>query len=306
MLFNRFIAWTLPLVPKALIRGISRNYIAGETLEEALAVAHDLNRQGCGVTLDLLGEDPLRKEDCYAALEIYGRTLDRIQAEGLGAGISVKPSHMGLKLDKDFCRFNLKSLVEKAGELNRFVRIDMEDASLCDATLGMFRELSQEHNNVGLVLQAYLRRAMADARTLGKVCANVRLCKGAYYWEAPSVVYGDPWIINSSYAHLLEQLFRSNCFVAVATHDERLVFEALRLIDLLEIPREQYEFQMLHGVGEKLRGILLAQGHPVRVYVPFGRDWFAYSLRRLRENPRVVGYVAAQIMGRLTGGIKRG
>ena len=147
---------------------------------------------------------------------------------------------------------------------------------------------------------------MADARSLGTSCANVRLCKGAYYYEAPSVVYKDPSIINSSYAHLLEQLFRSNCFVAVATHDEKLVFEALRLIDLLEIPREQYEFQMLHGVGAALRQILLAQGHPVRVYVPFGRDWFAYSQRRLRENPRVVGHVAAQVMGGLTGMAKPG
>ncbi|MCG8567733.1 MAG: proline dehydrogenase family protein, partial [Desulfobacterales bacterium] len=176
--FNQLIAWTLPLVPKAWVGVVARQYIAGETLDDAVAVTHALNQNGCGVTLDLLGEDPLRKEECARAVQIYESIMDRVAAQGLGAGISVKPSHMGLKLDPNFCRDNLRHLVQRAGESGCFVRIDMEDASLCDATLEMHRELAREFDNVGVVLQSYLRRSLADATRLGTDGANVRLCKG--------------------------------------------------------------------------------------------------------------------------------
>ena len=289
---NRFIAWSLPALPKSWVGVVARHYIAGETLDAAVDTAFCLNRSGCGVTLDLLGEAPETRAECRRAVAVYEQALARIGADALDAGISIKPSQMGYHLDPAFCRENIRHLVERAARQGSFVRLDMEDSDFVDPTLEIFNALrAEKFENVGVVLQAYLRRAMADVESLGANRSNVRLCKGAYYWELRSRVYKDPAIINTSYTHLLEQLFLSGCFTGIATHDEKLVFEALRLIQTLDIPASQYEFQMLYGVEEELRQILVDQGHRVRVYVPFGKDWFAYSVRRLRENPRMVGYV---------------
>ena len=293
--FNRFIAWSLPVLPKSWVGLVARQYIAGEDLNAAVSVSRRLNAQGSSVTLDLLGEDPTSRDQCLRAVETYERILDGILSSSLDGGISVKPSHMGLKIDAGFCRGNIRQLLEKASAQGSFVRIDMEDASLCDATLDLFRDLASEFSNLGIVLQAYLRRSVDDINALmpknGGQSVNVRLCKGAYYWEKRSAVYKNPDVVNRSYVFLLEKLFSAGAFVGIATHDERLVFEALRLVDRMEIPEENYEFQMLYGVEDELRQILLDRGHRVRVYIPFGREWFAYSLRRLRENPQMVGHV---------------
>ena len=293
--FNRFIAWFLPVLPKSWVGLVARQYIAGEELDAAVSVSLDLNAQGSSVTLDLLGEDPSSREQCLRAVETYEKVLERIADAFINGGISLKPSHMGLKIDDAFCRENIRRLLERAATHGIFVRIDMEDASLCDPTLELFKSLASEFSNVGIVLQAYLRRSVDDINIMlpknGGQSVNVRLCKGAYYWEKRSTVYKNPDVVNRSYTFLLEKLFSAGAFVGIATHDERLVFEALRLVDRMEIPAHAYEFQMLYGVEDELRKILLAQGHPVRVYVPFGRELFAYSLRRLRENPQMVGHV---------------
>jgi proline dehydrogenase len=291
--FNNLIAQILPLVPKSLVKIVARQYIAGETLEQAIVKTLQLNRAGLGVTLDLLGEDPGSKADCTRALTVYEKTIETIHAKNLKAGISLKPSHMGLKLDRNFCLDNIRHLAQLAEQHHIFIRIDMEDASVCQETIDLFLNVHDQFDNVGLVIQAYLRRSLDDINLLIDQGANIRLCKGAYYWEKRQVAYKDPEIINDSYAFLLEKLLSRGCFVGIATHDERLVFQSLKLIDKLGVPKGAYEFQMLFGVEEELRQILLDKGHPVRVYLPFGKEWFAYSTRRIQENPKMVGYVLA-------------
>lgn len=290
---NNLVAKLLPFMPKSLVGIVAKTYIAGETLDAAVGASQTLNRQGIGVTLDLLGESPADLADCDRAVAVYEEIIEAIHDKKLAAGISLKPSHMGLKLDPGVCAGNIRHLASRSAVRNIFLRIDMEEDALRQATMDLFFDLQQEFSNVGIVMQAYLRCAMADADGMIAQQANVRLCKGAYYWEDPSIVYKDPGIVNRSYAYLLEKYLRAGCFVGIATHDEALVFEALRIIDRFDIPKDQYEFQMLYGVTEELRSVLAAGGHPVRVYVPFGRDWFAYSVRRLKENPMMVGHVLA-------------
>jgi proline dehydrogenase len=295
---NKLIALILPLFPRSLVKLFAKQYIAGETLEQALVKATQLNREGIGVTLDLLGEDPGDKSDCIQALGVYEKAIEAIHAKGLNAGISLKPSQMGLKLDKGFCLANIRHLLGIAAQYHIFVRIDMEDASMCQDTIDLFLPLHEKFSNVGLVIQAYLRRSIDDITLLAGQGANLRLCKGAYCWESRQVAYKDPDIIIESYIYLLEKLFSRGCFVGIATHDERLVFQSLALIDRLGLSKKTYEFQMLLGVEEQLRQILFESGHPIRVYLPFGKQWFAYSLRRFRENPRMVGYILGN-MGNL-------
>jgi proline dehydrogenase len=180
--------------------------------------------------------------------------------------------------------------LRRASELNNFVRIDMEDSSCTSETLRIYRELRREFTNVGVVVQAYLRRTLDDVAELGDLRPNYRLCKGVYL-EPREISYRDMRVINRNYVTLLERLLRGGSYVGIATHDELMVWEAFRLIRELRLPSNAYEFQMLLGVDEQLRDIIHAAGHNLRVYIPFGRDWYAYSVRRLRENPRLAGYV---------------
>lgn len=288
---NTLIAGLLPLIPRPLVRIFARQYIAGETLHQAIAKIRELNRQHISATLDLLGEDPKTKNDCTSAAETYRHAIRKINENRLSSGISLKPSQMGLKLDEQFCYDTIRSIAETAKKHGVFIRIDMEDVSLKEKTIAIFLKLKKEYDNIGIVVQAYTRSGIEDIRQMVLHRANVRLCKGAYYWEGEKDVYKDMAIINKSYAYLLEKLFSGNCFAGIATHDEAMVFEALKLIDKLGVPTGQYEFQMLYGVERGLRRILVDQGHPVRVYVPFGKEWFAYSVRRLKENPKMAGYI---------------
>ncbi|MBU0972115.1 MAG: proline dehydrogenase family protein [Proteobacteria bacterium] len=302
---NSLIALMLPYIPRSLVKIVARHYIAGETLEQAVIKTKQLNRQKIQVTLDLLGEDPVSKVHCTQAVRVYEKTIEAIHVNGLGSGISLKPSHMGLKLDKNFCLENIRHLAGLADKHQIFVRIDMEDASLCQETLDLFSSLNDQFSNVGIVVQAYLRRSIDDVNTLISQGANLRLCKGAYYWENRSTAYKDRRIVNESYVYLLEKLLSRGCFVGIATHDEQLIFHALRLIDKLDLTGGAYEFQMLYGVEEQLRKILVDSGHPVRVYLPFGKQWFAYSVRRLKENPKMVGYILANAVNLLKNCFKK-
>jgi proline dehydrogenase len=299
MIVNSLIANLLPLFPKSFVKIFAKPYLAGETLEEALAEIRALNARGISATLDLLGEDPKTRSQCRAAVEMYLAALDRIAETRLNSGISLKPSHMGLKLDKTFCFDNIREVAGHAAGHRIFVRIDMEDTALKNDTLDLFFRLKKEFDNVGIVVQAYLRSAIQDIRPLMDVKAGIRLCKGAYFWEDKKDAYKDPAVINSSYAYLLEQLLSHGCFTGIATHDEKLVFEAVKIIDRLGLGRDAYEFQMLYGVEEELRTILRDQGHPVRVYVPFGKEWLAYSIRRIKENPKMVSYVFSGMLKKL-------
>jgi proline dehydrogenase len=287
---DRVIARTLPLVPKSIVRRVANRYIAGETTDDALRVAAALNGRGFRVTLDVLGEHIRNMDQAQRAVEEYIQLLDEIARRKADSTISIKLTQLGLKIDSSACLDLAGRLVSRARELNNFVRIDMEDSSCTSETLRIYRQLRQEHSNVGVVVQAYLRRTVDDVTALEDLKPSYRLCKGVYV-EPRDISYRDMRIINRNYVYLLEKLLRNGSFVGIATHDELMVWEAFRIIRELKLPNTEYEFQMLLGVEEQLRDIIHAAGHHLRVYVPFGREWYAYSVRRLRENPRMAGYV---------------
>ncbi len=291
-LLNTLIVKTLPAVPKPVVRRFSSRYIAGDSLDDAVRVARELNNKGCMVTMDVLGEHLRTREDAELATEQYLLALDTIAHEKLDSNISIKLTQFGLKLDFEFCKKNVTQLVRRAKELKNFVRIDMEDTSCTTDTLRMYDLLRNEYNNVGVVVQAYLRRTLTDVRDLMKngVPANIRLCKGIYV-EPRELAYKDHGLINNNFTMVLSELLRHSAYVGIATHDERLVWDAMRLVDELKVPKTSYEFQMLLGVDEQLRDIILAAGHHLRIYVPFGKQWYAYSVRRLKENPQIAGHV---------------
>jgi proline dehydrogenase len=298
---NCLISRALPLVPRPVVRVFSRRYIAGDGLEDAVRVLHRLNGAGYMATLDVLGEAVDRREMAESAVIEYQRALRVIREQRLDSNISIKLTQIGLRLDFDFCLANVRALVLLAREQGNFVRLDMEDSSCTTPTLDLYGRLRQEGlDNAGVVLQACLRRSLQDARALPER-SNVRLCKGIYV-EPRAIAYRDRRVVNKNYVRVLEEMIDRGFHLGIATHDEDLVFEAMRLIDQKRLPRDHYEFQMLLGVDEELRGLIRKGGHPLRVYVPYGPHWYAYSLRRLKENPSLAGYVVANLFGRNAGG----
>lgn len=290
-LLDRAIAGTLPLLPKAVIRPFARPYIAGETVAQLVREAEGLNRQGYRVAVSQLGEFVRDREEAEAATAVYRQVLDEIHARSLSAYVHVKVTHLGLLIDRNFCRDQIASLLRRAKERGgTFLRMDMEDSPRIDATLGLYRELRREFQNFGVVIQARMRRSLADVRELAGPGVNVRLCKGVYL-EPHHLAWTEPQIIRENYCLLLGELLSAGCHVGIATHDEWLVFQASRMLDERSIAPERYEFQMLHGVRLGLREIVKRAGHRVRVAVPFGPEWLPYSLRRLRKNPEIARHV---------------
>jgi proline dehydrogenase len=298
-LFNRAIAAALPLVPRPLVWRFSRRYIAGAGLEDAYHTASELNAAGCAATIDVLGEDSTDVAEVRSAVDLYLQAIKGIHERSLRCGISVKLSELGLRFDVEQCRDAIRTLIASAAEHGRFVRIDMEDSSVTSVTLDTYRAMRQAFDNVGIVIQSCLRRSERDiAELLREGPTDVRLCKGIYI-EPEAVAFTDPDEIRSSFNNLLEQLFDGGARrVAIATHDPVLVEHAEALIGKLAIGKDRYEFQMLLGVAGSLRDDLVARGHPMRVYVPFGDRWYAYSMRRLRENPNIAGHVVSNLLSR--------
>ena len=303
-ILDKAIANSVPAIPRPVVRRISRRYIAGDTLEEAVATVRDLNRSGCVATIDLLGESTESKADAARTLREYEKVIDVLDKHDLESGISVKLTGLGLTINEELCRANLEQIVSYAGEKGRFVRVDMEDSPYTSVTLDMVIDLHERHENVGAVIQAYMRRSLDDVVRLTEAGVSVRLCKGIYD-EPRTIAYKDFDTVRENYRLLLEELLRGGSYVGIATHDEFLVWHALRLIHQLEVPKDRYEFQMLLGVDEELRGILVRAGHKLRIYVPFGKDWYEYSSRRLKENPKIAGYVAKDVFGSVASKIKR-
>ena len=303
-IIDRAIANSVPAIPRPIVRRISSRYIAGDTLDDAIATVRDLNRQGCVATIDLLGESTESKADAAQKLRDYKKVVDALDEHGLKSGLSVKLTGLGLTLNEELCRANLEEIVIYASEKGRFVRVDMEDSPHTSATLDMVLDLHERHENVGAGIQAYMRRSLEDVQRLAQAGVSVRLCKGIYD-EPRQIAYKDFDTVRENYRLLLEELLKGGSYVGIATHDEYLVWHALRLIHQLEIPKEHYEFQMLLGVDEELRGILVGAEHHLRVYVPFGEDWYEYSTRRLKENPKIAGYVARDVIGSITSAVKR-
>lgn len=299
-LFDRTISLTLPLVPKPVVRYFSRPYVAGTTIAQALAVVRELADQGALATLDILGEFVSREEEATANTEAYIALIGQIESEGLReAHVSVKLTALGLLIDADGCLESMRRLTRRAAANRNFVRIDMEDAACTDKTLAIYRQLRDEFGNdrVGVVFQSRLHRTLADVETLVVPGANFRLCKGIYL-EPDSIAHTEDPSIRRNFVEILDRMFASDAYVGIATHDDWLVERSLELIDRHGRKREQYEFQMLLGVREPLRKKLITAGHRLRVYVPFGANWYAYSVRRLRENPQIAGHVLKALVRR--------
>ena len=273
-------------MPKSLVGFFSRKYIAGETLESAVALVKEFNARGIYATLDVLGESIKNELEAEFAFNNAMKVFDAIVANKLLANLSVKPTQLGLAINQVLAYEHIFKLVKRANEIDNFVRIDMEDSPYTDATIDIYKKVFESYNNVGIVLQAYLKRTYNDTILLNKFGTDYRLCKGIYI-EPPAIAYKTKQAVRDNYVRVLETMLKNGNYVGIATHDEYLVNEAYRLIKEHNIPRDKFEFQMLLGVQEELRDKIKNDGYKIRVYVPFGKDWYPYSIRRLKENPKI-------------------
>jgi proline dehydrogenase len=289
-LFGRALAAALPLVPSPIVRKIASRYVAGDDLAAALDAVASLNAEGASATLDVLGEDVVNTAETKFFVDEYKRALEQIDARRLDSNVSVKLSAMGLRFDPALALENFRQVAAEAKVRGNFVRIDMEDSALTQATIDLFRSIRREFDNVGIVLQAYLRRTQEDVAEAISEKWSVRICKGIYV-ESPAIAFRDPDLIRRNYSYVTDRMLAARIPVGIATHDEAMVLEALHSIERHASPRETYEFQMLMGVTPGLRRMILSRGHRLRVYVPYGRSWKGYSLRRLKENPAIVGHI---------------
>ena len=299
-MFNKFIASILPWFPKKFIWIFSRAYISGVTMADAMRVSRELNAQGVRVTLDVLGEFIKSLDEAEANKQEYLDLIDETHKNGIDGNYSLKPTSFGLLLDKEECYRIMREIVAKAASYNNFCRIDMEDSPCTDLEIELYRRLHAEFpRNVGLVLQAYLKRTYSDLEKMldmntPEIPTNYRLCKGIYV-EPAEISYKKYEEINKHYLEDLEFMFRNKIFVGIATHDKPLIEGAYELIKKYNVPKNMYEFQMLYGVTPKLRQSIVDAGHDMRVYVPFGEKWFSYSTRRLKENPKMASHIMKAI-----------
>ena len=295
-LLDKTLVRLLPAVPKPVVQLFSSRYIAGPTVEDAVDTVRSLNGTGKQATIDVLGEEITSEEEARAIAQAYRDVLAAIEREQLDSNVSVKLTGLGLDLSHGLCRENVVSIIDEAQKIGRFVRIDMEDSSTTSRTLDLYRELREDgYDNVGVVLQAYMRRTVADIRALAGLQPNVRLCKGIYI-ESPSIAFRDYDAVRANFVCALDELKQIDAKIAVATHDEWLIQQALERV---AASYERYEFQMLLGVREDRASELVREGHPLRVYVPFGEQWYEYSIRRLQENPAMAGTIARATVGRV-------
>jgi proline dehydrogenase len=299
-MFNKFIAAILPYFPKKFIWIFSKPYISGVTIEDAMRVSIDLNSKNTKVTLDVLGEFIKTLEEAEANKKEYLDLIDTTFKNHVDGNFSVKPTSFGLLINKDACYNYIREIVAKAASYNGFIRIDMEDSPCTDDEIALFRRLKTEFPvNVGLVIQAYLKRTFSDIEKMidlnsPEVPLSFRLCKGIYV-ESEAISFKKYEEINKHYLEDLDFIFRNKIYVGIATHDKPLIEGAYSLIKKYDVPKHMYEFQMLYGVTPKLREKIINEGHTMRVYVPFGKQWFGYSTRRLKENPKMASHIIKAI-----------
>ena len=294
-LLNKFVVTAMPLIPKAIVGRVARRYIAGTTLEDGVQTVRRLNQAGMMCTMDLLGEDVKDASETHQVRKNILPILRAIGQNKLDSNVSIKPTHLGLSIDQELCFQNIRTILQEARTLGNFVRIDMEDAKTTDATIGIYRRLRKDgFSNMGVVIQSYLHRSEADVRALVKEGANFRLCKGIYN-ESPSIAYKDRQEIRNNYLKLLQIILEGGSYVGIATHDDYLIDGAYTIVRRLGLKPTQYEFQMLLGVRESRRDQIVRDGHRLRVYVPYGEQWYAYSTRRLKENPAMAWYITKAI-----------
>jgi proline dehydrogenase len=302
-MFNKMIAEMLPHFPKRLIWSFSKKYIAGAKLEDAIRVSKELNSQNTMITVDVLGEFITNLDQATETRDEYLEVIEEFERNKIDGNYSVKPTSFGLLLDEDLAYQNIRAVVAKAAEYGNFVRIDMEDSPCTDLEIDLYKKLKAEFpTNVGLVVQAYMRRTLKDVKDLLEIHTdeaptNYRLCKGIYI-EPKEIAYKDFDVVNKHFLEDLEFMFQNGIYAGIATHDEFLVEGAFKLIEKYNMPKEGYEFQMLYGVTPKLRQRVIDAGHRMRVYVPFGKDWFGYSTRRLKENPNILSHAMKSMINR--------
>jgi proline dehydrogenase len=306
-ILDKVIANSVPYMPKPFVQRISRRYTAGNEASDAVRVARDLSRQGCLTTVGVLGEFAPTEQYTRERLGDYKQVVDAMEDlrdPDLDYHVTVKLTDLGLTLDEDLCRKNLEEILLYAKARGRCLEVDMEETPYVTATLDMALKMHECHGDTGAVVQAYLRRTLGDLGRLVEAGIPVRLVKGVYV-EPMELAYQDYDVVRQNYVLLLEELLRGGVNTRIATHDEYLVWHALRLIHQLGLDKDRYEFQMIMGVQERLRKILVEAGHPVRVTVLFGKDSYEYSLRRLKENPKIAGYVTRDVLDDVAGFVRR-
>lgn len=302
-MFNKFIAAILPFFPKKFIWIFSRPYISGETAEDAMRESKHLNSKNIKVTLDVLGEFIKTLEEAESNKKEYLNLIDTSFKNSIDGNFSLKPTSFGLLIDKDICLNHIREIVAKASSINGFIRIDMEDSPCTDLEIELFRQLKVEFpRSVGLVVQAYLKRTLKDLEEMmdlnsPSIPLSYRLCKGIYV-ESEAIAYKKYEDINHNYLIDLEFMFKNKIHAGIATHDKILIDGAYKLIEKYNVPKNLYEFQMLYGVTPKLRESIVNNGHTMRVYVPFGKQWFGYSTRRLKENPKMASHIIKAIFNK--------
>ena len=297
-LLSTIIAKSIPFIPRPIVGFFARPYIAGETLDDGIRVVKELNSKGIMATMDVLGESVNTREESLVMRKQCEQVLHAIHEHGLDANLSLKPTQMGLSIDEQFCEENIAVLCEIAKGYGNFVRIDMEDHPYTDATLNMYRRLRKAYpGHVGTVLQSYLFRTEQDMKDLmSDGATNVRLCKGIYV-EPAEIAFKDRKAVQDSYIRINEHALANGAYIGIATHDDVLLDHGIEAVQRLGLKREEYEFQMLLGVRPQRRDEIVAMGHRLRVYVPFGDQWYAYSTRRLKENPSMAMHVVKAIIG---------
>ena len=281
-------------MPRSFVRFFSRKYIAGETIESAVKLVKEFNSKDIYATMDVLGESVKNEEEAVNAFNNAMKVFDAIVDNNLKANLSVKPTQLGLEINEELAYEHILKLVKRANEIDNFVRIDMEDSPYTDTTIDIYKKVFENYNNVGIVLQAYLKRTYNDTVLLNKLGTDYRLCKGIYI-EPASIAYKSKETVRDNYVKVLETMLKNGNYVGIATHDEYLINEAYRLIEELKIPKDKFEFQMLLGVREDLRDKINNDGFKIRIYVPFGKDWYPYSIRRLKENPKIAWHILKNI-----------
>ncbi len=299
-MINRIIAAILPFMPMRLIWIFSKKYISGVNLSDAMRESAKLNAEGCTVTVDILGEHISKLEEAEAYKVQYIDVIEQFASGEIRGNFSLKPSMFGLLLDKEVCYSKMREVVLAADKRSSFIRIDMEDSACTDDEINLYKRLKAEFpRRVGLVFQAYMRRTLSDIKQLMDLHSvssplNLRLCKGIYI-EDKSIAYKGYQEVRDHFLEDLEFMLQNGIYAGIATHDRYLVEQSMLLIEKHNITKEHYEFQMLYGVTAILRRSIVAKGHPMRVYVPFGKQWFSYSTRRLKENPNMVWHIIKAI-----------
>lgn len=299
-MFNKLISNILPYMPEKLVWQFSKEYIAGETIEDAIRASKELNKEGILTTIDVLGEFIKNLDEAEANKNEYLEVIEKAEKAGVEGNYSLKPTSFGLLLDKEVAYKHIREVVEKAASYNNFVRIDMEDSPCTDMEIEIFRRIKEEFpKNVGLVLQSYLKRTHQDIKNLkdvhsDEVPLNLRLCKGIYV-EPASIAYKKYEEVNQHFIEDIELMLKEKMYPAIATHDKPVIEGAYKLIEKYQASNDKYEFQMLYGVTPALRKSIIDKGHKMRVYVPFGKKWFGYSTRRLKENPQMASVIIKAI-----------